>query len=161
MTEESESEERINIMTLGNAEVGKTSFILRYTENKFQDTYLATVGVDFKLKTMTIKEKAYKIFFYDTTGQERYKSLSLNMIKSAHGVIIMYDITNKSSFNSIYDWIKDVKNCKGANFPMILVGNKIDKEEERIISKEEGENLAKEYNIDFFEISNKNDINRK
>ena len=159
MVEESENEERINIMTLGNTEVGKTSFILRFTENQYQDSYLATVGVDFKLKSVTIKEKQYNLFFYDTTGQERYKSLSVNLIKSAHGIIIMYDITSKQSFNSVYDWIQNVKNVKGENFPMILVGNKKDKEEERLIAKEEGENIAKEYKIDFFEISNKQNIN--
>ena len=159
MVEESENEERINIMTLGNTEVGKTSFILRFTENQYQDSYLATVGVDFKLKSITIKEKQYNLFFYDTTGQERYKSLSVNLIKSAHGVIIMYDITSKQSFNSVYDWIQNVKNVKGENFPMILVGNKKDKEKERLIAKEEGENIAKEYKIDFFEISNKQNIN--
>ena len=147
MVEENENEERINIMTLGNTEVGKTSFILRFTENQYQDSYLATVGVDFKLKSITIKEKQY------------YKSLSVNLIKSAHGVIIMYDITSKQSFNSVYDWIQNVKNVKGENFPMILVGNKKDKEEERLIAKEEGENIAKEYKIDFFEISNKQNIN--
>ena len=159
MLEEKENEERINIMTLGNTEVGKTSFILRYSENQFQDTYLATIGIDFKLKTMTINEKPYKIFLYDTTGQERYKSLSVNMIKNAHGVIIMYDISNKTSFNSVGDWIKNVKDYKGEDFPMILIGNKIDKEKQRIISKEDGEKIGKKYNIDFIEISNKQNIN--
>ena len=107
---------------------------------------------------MTIKETPYSIFFYDTTGQERFRALAKNAIKNADCVILIYDITDKSSFESIDDWIKSVKQEKEDNFPMILLGNKIDKEEHRKVTKEEGEMLAKEYNIDFFEISNKEGI---
>ena len=151
--------ESINIMTLGNTAVGKTSFIIKYTEDTFQEVYLSTIGIDFKVKTVTIKDKQYKLFFYDTTGQERFRSLSFNIIKNAHGIILMYDITNKSSFNSIPEWIKNIKESKGEDFPMILCGNKIDKEDERVITREESEELSNEYVIDFFEISNKNGIN--
>ncbi len=151
--------ESINIMTLGNTAVGKTSFIIKYTEDTFQEVYLSTIGIDFKVKTVTIKDKQYKLFFYDTTGQERFRSLSFNIIKNAHGIILMYDITNKSSFDSIPEWIKNIKESKGEDFPMILCGNKIDKEDERVITREESEELSNEYVIDFFEISNKNGIN--
>ena len=151
--------ESINIMTLGNTAVGKTSFIIKYTEDTFQEVYLSTIGIDFKVKTVTIKDKQYKLFFYDTTGQERFRALSFNIIKNAHGIILMYDITNKSSFNSIPEWIKNIKESKGEDFPMILCGNKIDKENERKVSREESEELVNEYNIDFFEISNKEGIN--
>ena len=151
--------ESINIMTLGNTAVGKTSFIIKYTEDTFQEVYLSTIGIDFKVKTVTIKDKQYKLFFYDTTGQERFRSLSFNIIKNAHGIILMYDITNKSIFNSIPEWIKNIKESKGEDFPMILCGNKIDKEDERVITREESEELSNEYVIDFFEISNKNGIN--
>ena len=159
MSEDSESEERINIMTLGNTMVGKTSFIIKFTENNFQESYLATVGIDFKVKNVTIKDKLYKLFFYDTTGQEKYKSIAFNIIKTAHGVILMYDITDKSTFNSIPEWIKSVKYRKGEDFPLILCGNKIDLEEERKVYKEDGEDLADEYKINFFEISNKDGTN--
>ena len=157
--DQSESEERINIMTLGNQEVGKTCFIIKYTENNFQEVYLATIGIDFKVKNIIIKDMQYKLFFYDTTGQERYKSISLNIIKNAHGIILMYDITKKETFESIPEWIKSVKEAKGDNFPMILLGNKVDLEDNREVSKEEGSNFAKENNIEFFETSNKNGIN--
>ena len=159
MSEDSESEERINIMTLGNTMVGKTSFIINFTENNFQESYLATVGIDFKVKNVTIKDKLYKLFFYDTTGQEKYKSIAFNIIKTAHGVILMYDITDKATFNSIPEWITSVKDTKGEDFPLILCGNKIDLEEERKVYKEDGEDLADEYKINFFEISNKDGTN--
>jgi small GTP-binding protein len=156
---DTECEERINIMTLGNSEVGKTCFILKYTENFFQELYLTTVGIDFKIKNETINNKQYKLFLYDTTGQEKYKSIALNIIKNAQGIILMYDITNKNSFESIPEWIRSIKDAKGDNFPMILLGNKLDKEDIRIVSEKEGKELAKEYNMQFFETSNKDGTN--
>ena len=159
MSEDSDIEEKINILILGNTAVGKTSYILKYTEDEFQEMYLATVGIDFKVKVVKINNVSYRVYFYDTTGQEKYKSISLNMIKNANGIILMYDITNKVSFESIPEWIESVKNVKGSNFPMILLGNKIDEEGDRKISKEEGEKLAKNFDIDFFEISNRDGIN--
>ena len=156
---ENENEERINIMTLGNTEVGKSCFILRFTDNIFQEIYLATVGIDFKIKTETINNKQYKLFLYDTTGQEKYKSIALNIIKNAQGIILMYDITDRESFESIPEWIKSIKDAKGSNFPMILLGNKLDKEDVRVIKEEEGKELADEYNIKFFETSNKTGTN--
>ena len=156
---ENENEERINIMTLGNSEVGKTCYILKFTENFFQELYLTTVGIDFKIKTETINNKQYKLFLYDTTGQEKYKSIALNIIKNAQGIILMYDITDRESFESIPEWIKSVKDAKGSNFPMILLGNKLDKEDVRVIKEKEGKELADEYKIKFFETSNKTGIN--
>ena len=156
---ENENEERINIMTLGNSEVGKTCYILKYTENFFQELYLTTVGIDFKIKTETINNKQYKLFLYDTTGQEKYKSIALNIIRNAQGIILMYDITNKKSFESIPEWIKSIRDSKGENFPMILLGNKLDIEDIRVISEKEGKELADEYGIKFFETSNKTGVN--
>ena len=154
-----ENERRINLMILGNSKVGKTCFILRYTDNIFQEVYLSTIGIDFKTKTETVNNKQYKIYLYDTTGQEKYKSIALNIIKNAQGIILMYDITDRKSFESIPDWIKSVKDAKGSNFPMILLGNKLDKEDVRVIKEKEGKELADEYKIKFFETSNKTGIN--
>ena len=159
MKEENDYEDVICIMTLGISSVGKTSFILRFTENSFQNLFYSTVGIDCKAKIIEIKNIKYKLLFYDTAGQERYKSLAPNLIKKAHGIIIMYDITNKSSFDSIPDIIKNIKGEKGNDFPMILIGNKIDLEQDREIKKEEGKDLASKNGIEFFEISNKEGIN--
>ena len=154
-----ENERRINLMILGNSKVGKTCFILRYTDNIFQEVYLSTIGIDFKTKTETVNNKQYKIYLYDTTGQEKYKSIALNIIRNAQGIILMYDITDRESFESIPEWIKSIKDAKGSNFPMILLGNKLDKEDVRVIKEKEGKELADEYKIKFFETSNKTGIN--
>ena len=159
--ESSQDEIPIKIMILGNTSVGKTSFIIKYTENTFQEVYLSTIGIDYKIKKLTYNEQKYNLYIYDTTGEERFRSLSFNLIKFTEGVILMYDITNKSSFKSISEWIESAREHKGENYPIIIIGNKIDLEEKRKITTEEGENLAKKYGLDFFEISNKEDINIK
>ena len=159
MSEESSSEELITIMTLGKCSVGKSSFILRFTDNRFENTYLTTVGLDFRFRLVNIKDIQYKVLFYDTVGQEKYHSIAPNIIKKANGIIIMYDITNKSTFDSIREIIESINEEKGKDFPMILIGNKIDLENEREIKKEEAEELAEKYGMEFFEISNKEGIN--
>ena len=159
LSEESKNEETIKIIILGDSKVGKTSFIIRFTKNKFDETYLATIGVDYKDRIINIENKQYKLLFYDTAGEEKYKSIPKNYIKNMQGIILMYDITDKSSFDSIIDWISDVKEIKGDNFPMILVGNKIDLNESREVTEEMGNELAEKNQIEFFETSNKDGTN--
>ena len=159
LSEESKNEETIKIIILGDSKVGKTSFIIRFTKNKFDETYLATIGIDYIYRIINIENKLYKLMFYDTAGEERYKSIPKNHIKNMQGIILMYDITDKSSFDSIIDWISDVKEIKGENFPMILVGNKIDLNESREVTEEMGYELAEKNQIEFFETSNKDGTN--
>ena len=156
MSKKKEKIPKYNIMTLGNTAVGKTSFIIRYTENTFSDNYLTTLGIDYKSKIITLEDhKSYNINFFDTAGQEKYKSLAINVIKKADGVILMYDVTDKKSFEAISTWMKNVIDIKGKDFPVMLVGNKIDLVDHREVSTEDGENSAKQYGIQFYEISNK------
>ena len=159
LSEVSKNEEKIKIIILGNSKVGKTSFIIRFTKNKFDETYLATIGIDYIYRIINIENKLYKLMFYDTAGEEKYKSIPKNHIKNVQGIILMYDITNKKSFDSIIDWISDVKEIKGENFPMILVGNKIDLNESREVTEEMGYELAEKNQIEFFETSNKDGTN--
>ena len=159
MSEKTDHEELISIMVLGNSSVGKTSFILRFTENEYKDTYISTIGIDFKIKYIKINDIRYKVLFYDTAGQERFHSIAPSIIKKVHGIIIMYDITDILSFDSIREIIESINEEKGKDFPMILIGNKIDLEIERLIKKEEAEELAEKYGMEFFEISNKEGIN--
>ena len=160
MNDNNVKNEYIKILTLGESSVGKTSFILRYTENTFSEIYLTTMGIDFKTKVIKLKnKKTYSVLFYDTAGQEKYRSISLNVIKNAQGVILMYDITNKKSFESITRWMESIREIKGNYFPIILLGNKCELEEKRVVSKNDAEQLAQKYGIELFEISNKAGIN--
>ena len=153
--ENKQKPQRINIITLGNSAVGKTCFIIRFSDDTFRQNYLATFGMDFRIKQIELENgKICKVYFYDTAGQEKFKSISLNAIKNANGVLLMYDVTNKISFDSISEWMKNIKEEKGDTFPVVLVGNKIDLKEKRVISKEDGQDLADKYGISFFETSN-------
>ena len=157
--EQSLDEMPIKIMVLGNTAVGKTSFILKYTENTYQEVHLSTVGVDSKEKHITLDGKKYRLSIFDTTGQERYKSLAFSLIKNTDGIILIYDVTNESSFKAVPDWIQSAREKKGENYPMIILGNKIDLEDERKVKTEDGEELAQKYGLDFYEISNKENVN--
>ena len=153
-------DERINILTLGNSAVGKTSFMIRYTEDNFREVYLSSIGMDYKSKKVTLpNNKTYRIELYDTAGQEKYRAISLNLVKYAEGIILMYDITSRDSFESISGWIESIKDVKSDNFPIILVGNKCDLEDRRKVSLKEGENLGKQFGMKFFETSNKDGLN--
>jgi len=151
----------INILALGNSQVGKTTYMIRNIKNVFE-IHLATIGYNILTKEIKLKDgKKVKIKFCETSGQERYHSLAPNFIKEANGIILMYDITDRESFDTISKWWEDILNNKGKDFPVILVGNKIDLENKREVQRKEGENLAKELNTKFFEVSNKDGINVK
>ena len=152
--------DKICLFTLGNSQVGKTCFILRYTKNTFNSTYISTIGIDFLAKDTSLPNgEKYKVLFYDTAGQEKYRSIAFNLMKGAEGIILMYDVTKRSTFEAITDWVQSIKEAKGENVPVVLIGNKCDLNEEREIDKEEGENEAKKNGFLFFETSNKDGTN--
>ena len=146
---------KLRIFTLGEAAVGKTCYILRFTDDTFQEEHLMTAGIDLKSKIIQLDNKIYNISLYDTAGQERYRSICYNTIKSADGIILMFDLTKQKTYDEITNWMSNIKDIKGEEFPMILIGNKCDLDEKREISNEEGNELAKKYNIKYFETSNK------
>ena len=156
---QNEEDLKLIILTLGNSSVGKTSFIQKYTHNTFSISNITTTGVEMERKKMKIKDKTYNVDFHDTQGQERYRAMSYNFIKNADGIILMYDITKQTTFDSISQWMENIRKAKPDDFPIVLVGNKCDLEEKRVISKEEGEELAKKYELPFYETSNKDNIN--
>ena len=159
MTENSD----IKIITLGNTSVGKSSFILKYIENKFTYNYTTTLGLDFKQKKIKLKNgKEVRLRIFDTAGQERFRSVSVSFIKKADGVILIYDISNRESFDSIGEWIKNIRETGKEILPVVLVGNKCDlPPEKRKITEIEGKEKADEFKISFFESSCKEGISIK
>ena len=153
----------IKLIVLGNTSVGKSSFILKYIEDKFVLNYIATLGMDFKQKKLKLKNgQEVKLRIYDTAGQERFKSVAISFIKKAEGVILIYDIGNKATFESLEEWIKNIKEFGKENLPIILVGNKCDlPPEKRQVELIEGKDKAEEFNLPFFETSCKEGINIK
>ena len=155
--------EDIKIITLGNSAVGKSSFILKYTDNSFSQEYLSTLGVDYKHKKIKLKNgKDVRVRIFDTAGQERFKSVSFSFIKKADGVILIYDISDLDSFKAVDNWIKSIRETGKEKLPIILVGNKCDlSDNKRKISLKEGQDKANEFQIPFYETSCKDGINIK
>ena len=155
--------EDIKIITLGNSAVGKSSFILKYTDNSFSQEYLSTLGVDYKHKKIKLKNgKDVRVRIFDTAGQERFKSVSFSFIKKADGVILIYDISDLDSFKAVDNWIKSIRETGKEKLPIILVGNKCDlSDNKRKISLVEGQDKANEFQIPFYETSCKDGINIK
>ena len=150
---------KVKIMFIGNSSVGKTSIIKRYSKNIFSTSYISTLGIDFESKNINIDNKTINLQIWDTAGQEKYKVLSKNYYNNSNAFIIVYDITNLESFESVMNWIEQIKENAPENVKSILLGNKSDLEEKRKISEEEGKNLAKKININFYETSAQNGAN--
>ena len=149
------------ILLLGDSSVGKTCFLKRYTDNTFQDAYLSTIGFDFKFKNITLDNgKTVKVQLWDTAGQERFRTIAKSYYKGAHGIVLIYDVTNRKSYDNIRKWLIQIKNEAASKISIVLVANKIDCEDElREVKKEEGEDLAKNNNLTIFEASAKDNIN--
>ena len=152
---ESDFEFQIKIIVIGDSSVGKTNFIFRFVEGKFNPAYVTTVGFDYKSKIIKLpkSKKRVKVQIWDTAGQERYNAINKNLFQKVQGVIIMYDITNRSSFDNISKWLHLLSQSVSNRIKM-LVGNKLDlSEEKRIVTEEEGKQAADDSNMLFYEAS--------
>ena len=141
----------IKIILIGDSSVGKTSLLLKYTDNYFSETSTATIGVEFKEKIITFNNRNIRLQIWDTSGQERFHSITQNFYRGANGILFVFDVTNKESFDNLKNWLNDPQ----VDAKKILIGNKIDLEQQRIISKEKMEQLGQKYNLNSFETSAK------
>ena len=142
------------IITLGDSAVGKTSLILRYSDNYFSSLYLSTAGIDSKIKIIKLENgEDIRVVLTDTAGQERYRNIASNYIKKADGILLVYNITDKDTFEGVKVWIKSIKDESGDSRPIILLGNKSDLNDKRMIKKEVGEDFAENEGIKFYETS--------
>ena len=152
-------DKKIKIMIVGETLVGKTSLIRRYTKNKFGRDYLATIGIDFQYKFLDINNKKIKVELWDTAGQERFKSIAKNYFQSSDGLLIVYDITDKKTFEKLDDWFEQIKENAPENSKLVLVGNKSDLGGKREIPIEEGQKFSEKNKVKFFETSAKDGTN--
>ena len=142
------------LLFLGESSVGKTSLLLRYIDDKFENS-IPTVGIDVKYKYLTYDNKKIRLDIWDTAGQERFKGIAQNYFRGAHGIIFVFDITNKDSFNKLKNWISDAKQKINPGTLLAVAENKIDLEERRVISKEKIEEFREKNDIDIFRTSAK------
>ena len=149
------------VLLLGDSTVGKTCFLLRYCDKTFQEAHLSTIGLDYRLKTMTLENgKNIKLQIWDTAGQDRFHAITKNYYKGANGIILIYDVTNLQSYENVKNWIAQIKEEANQNVLIYLAGNKIDVSEDlRVVKTEDGKKIAGEFKLPFYETSAKSGIN--
>ena len=146
-------EYKFKFIIVGNGFVGKSNISYRFVNGKFAEEYKATIGLDFASKIITVNENDIKIEIWDTAGQECFKSISKGYYKNTVCAIVVYDITDRESFNNAISWIEECKNNCAKIVNLILIGNKCDLEQNRVVSTGEGEDLANRFNMKFYETS--------
>ena len=155
-----ESNYVFKILLLGDSTVGKTCFLMRFTENTFQEIHMSTIGLDYRFKKMPVDDgKEATVQIWDTAGQDRFRAITKNYYKGAHGIILIYDVTNQKTFENVRNWVTQIRENASEKAIIYIVGNKIDDKQNKVVTKEDGEKMAKEFDLKFFEASAKEDIN--
>lgn len=158
MTEQSTT---YKVLILGDSSVGKTSLLIRFIDGRYDDSGLASIGMDLKIKFLKHKDRKIQLELWDTAGQERFHCITKNYFKGTDGIIILYDITNRTTYLNVKNWmtsIKETLNLK--DLGVVLCGNKCDCDDsERNVTYEDGKKIADNYGVDFMETSSKDDIN--
>ena len=147
------------ILLIGDLGVGKSCVILRYVEGDFPGNIMSSIGVDFKTKQIELDDHSIKMQIWDTAGHEKFRTITTSYYKSAQAIIILYDITQKSSFDHIRNWITEIDKFGKQGVLKVIVGNKLDLENNRKIKKEDAENLALKYGVKLWEVSAKDNTN--
>jgi len=147
------------LLLIGDSGVGKTCVLFRFSEDAFNSTFISTIGIDFKIRTIDLDGKKIKLQIWDTAGQERFRTITTAYYRGAMGIMLVYDITNEKSFDNIRNWIRNIEEHAAADVEKMVLGNKCDMNDKRQVSCDRGEGLAREYNVKFMETSAKTSIN--
>ena len=149
---------KLKLLIIGDSNVGKTSMLLNYTDNYFPESHLATIGVEYKVKQIKINNYNITLQIWDTAGQERFRSITKSFFRNTNGILFVYDITSRKSFQSVKEWIKDSE-MHDTGFEKVLCGNKIDLEQQRQVNFDELKEFGMKKKIDVIETSAKDRIN--
>ncbi|XP_045150888.1 ras-related protein Rab-8B [Echinops telfairi] len=147
------------LLLIGDSGVGKTCLLFRFSEDAFNTTFISTIGIDFKIRTIELDGKKIKLQIWDTAGQERFRTITTAYYRGAMGIMLVYDITNEKSFDNIKNWIRNIEEHASSDVERMILGNKCDMNDKRQVSKERGEKLAIDYGIKFLETSAKSSTN--
>jgi len=147
------------LLLIGDSGVGKTCVLFRFSEDAFNSTFISTIGIDFKIRTIDLDGKKIKLQIWDTAGQERFRTITTAYYRGAMGIMLVYDITNEKSFDNIRNWIRNIEEHAAADVEKMVLGNKCDMNDKRQVACDRGEGLAREYNVKFMETSAKTSIN--
>ncbi|OAF67903.1 Ras-related protein Rab-19 [Intoshia linei] len=147
------------LLLIGDSGVGKSCILLRFSDKVYTDSYISTIGVDFKIRTFKLEDKTVKLQIWDTAGQERFRTITNSYYRGAQGIIIVFDVCDQETFNSVSTWLKEVKSYAVDNVRCLLVGNKIDDVEKRVVNYDTAKAFADEHKIEYFETSAKSGEN--
>lgn len=153
MIKDGELYDLLKIVILGDSGVGKTNIISQYIENSFLLGSISTIGVEFYTKKLFINNKNIFVQLWDTAGQERFRCIVSNYYRKSNGILLVYDISDQYSFDNIIGWLNDIASETDYSVPILLIGNKLDLEAKRVISTEQGKELANKFGIEFTEMS--------
>jgi Ras-related protein Rab-8A len=149
----------IKLLLIGDSGVGKSCLLLRFSDDSFTPSFITTIGIDFKIRTIELDGKRIKLQIWDTAGQERFRTITTAYYRGAMGILLVYDVTDERSFNNIRNWFSNVDQHASEGVNKILIGNKCDWVEKKAIVREQGQALADEFNVKFMETSAKANIN--
>ena len=149
----------VKLLLINDSGVGKSCLLLRYSDDKFTTSFITTIGIDFKIKTIRLDNKKVKMQIWDTAGQERFRTITAAYYRGAHGVLLVYDVTDERSFENVRNWMRNIEAHASEGAKVCLIGNKCDCEDsQRKVTKEKGMELAKEFGVPFFETSAKSGL---
>merc|ERR1712196_115856 len=158
-TWESEYDFLFKLLLIGDSGVGKSCLLLRFADDTYTETYISTIGVDFKIRTVEIDGKVIKLQIWDTAGQERFRTITSSYYRGAHGIIVVYDVTDEESFNNVKTWLSEIDRYANENVNKLLVGNKCDMVTKKVVDTETAKAFADELGIPFLETSAKSAAN--
>ncbi|ORZ22616.1 ras family-domain-containing protein [Absidia repens] len=148
----------IKLLLIGDSGVGKSCLLLRFSDDSFTPSFITTIGIDFKIRTIELDGKRIKLQIWDTAGQERFRTITTAYYRGAMGILLVYDVTDERSFANVQNWFSNIEQHANEGVNKILIGNKCDMEEKRVVTKAQGEALASELGIQFMETSAKANI---
>lgn len=156
MAQKRDYDHLFKLVLIGDSGVGKSCLLLRFADNAFTESYISTIGVDFRFRTVKVDKNTVKLQIWDTAGQERFRTITSAYYRGADGIIMVYDVTNQESFNHVADWLTEVNRYASEGTCKLLVGNKSDRTDSRVVSTEDAQAYAENLNIPFLETSAKN-----
>jgi Ras-related protein Rab-8A len=149
----------VKLLLIGDSGVGKSCLLLRYCDDAFAESFISTIGIDFKVRTVEIGGKRVRAQIWDTAGQERFQNILPAYYRNAHGIALVFDVTDEKSFDNVSHWIESIDRHSQSSIELILIANKTDMSAERVISTEQATELAKKYSVPLFETSAKSNAN--
>jgi len=155
----SEYDYLFKLLLIGDSGVGKSCLLLRFADDTYTESYISTIGVDFKIRTIELDGKTIKLQIWDTAGQERFRTITSSYYRGAHGIIVVFDVTDAESFNNVKQWLHEIDRYACQNVKKLLVGNKCDLVSKRAVPAEQAKEFADGLGIQYLETSAKNATN--